>query len=67
MAKKRGRPPGERNDINVRIDRSLAMMGRAVAQYRGESLAEYFSEVLRPTVAKDYAGMLKNLELDKNR
>ena len=64
MAKRRGRPESDRNDVAVRIDRALAMKGRSVAKDRGITLAEYFSEMIRPHVNKDYLAMLRKLDVD---
>jgi hypothetical protein len=63
MAKKVGRPrkPGGEGS-QVRIDRDLAKMARAVANHRGMQLAEYVSGLIRPTVTKDYRRTLQELE-----
>ena len=48
MAKKRvGRPPtSERNDIVVKLDRSVAAQARYIAETRGVSMAEYLTAAL---------------------
>ncbi len=50
-----GRPKSGRNDIAVKIDRTLAARARFVAELRGVSLTEYLSEAVRPVVDKDFA------------
>jgi len=63
MAKKAGRPkkPGGEGS-QVRIDRDLAKMARAVANHRGIQIADYLSGLLRPTITKDYRKMLQDLD-----
>jgi hypothetical protein len=63
MAKKRmGRPPSERNDINVKFDRTLASRAKVIAQGHGISLAEYLSAAARPVIDRDYARLMRELE-----
>ena len=61
MAKKRaGRPPtSERNDIAVKLDRSVAAQARYIAETRGVSMAEYLTAVLTPIVARDFQNATK--------
>lgn len=55
MGKRRGRPQAsERDDIVVKLDRTVAAQARYIAETRGVSLAEYLSESLRPIVARDF-------------
>ena len=65
MAKKAGRPkkPGGEGS-QVRIDRDLAKMARAVANHSGTQLADYLSGLLRPTITKDYRKMLQELDTE---
>jgi hypothetical protein len=65
MAKKPGRPrkPGGEG-AQVRIERDLAMMARAVANHRGMQLNDYLSGLLRPTITKDYRRTLQELEAE---
>lgn len=50
-----GRPKtSERDDVTVRLDRQVAAQARYVAETRGISLAEYLTDALAPTVAKDF-------------
>jgi hypothetical protein len=60
MAKRRvGRPRSNRDDITVKVDRKVAARARFVAESRGLTLAEYFSEILRPVVERDFERTLK--------
>lgn len=43
----------KRNDIPVKIDAVVVADARIAASYKGLSLAEYVSEVLRPIVLRD--------------
>jgi hypothetical protein len=65
MAKKAGRPrkPGGEG-AQVRIERDLATMARAVANHRGMQLNDYLSGLLRPTITRDYRRTLQDLEAE---
>jgi hypothetical protein len=66
MAKRKvGRPrkPGGAG-AQVRIDRDLAMMARAVAGHRGLQLNEYLGSLLRPAVTRDYKRTIEELEAE---
>lgn len=53
--KKAGRPAtSTRDDVVVKVDRGVIAKARYVADNRRIPLAEYLSEVLRPTVGKDF-------------
>ena len=55
MPGKVGRPPKpEGVGSQVRIDAGLAKMARRVVEYRGLKLLDYLSDILRPTILKDY-------------
>jgi hypothetical protein len=59
-------PP--RNDVSVKLDARVARDAKLVATYRGISVAEYISEVLRPIVAKDLtAEQLGHQKLENQR
>lgn len=64
-AKKVGRPasgkPSNEGKL-TRLDSAVVAMGKAVAASRGIHLSEYFSEMLRGPVGKEYAAMLRELE-----
>ena len=57
-----GRPKSGRDDIAVKIDRTLAARARFVAELRGVSLAEYLSEAVRPIVDQDFARVARASE-----
>lgn len=61
MAKKMGRPKGDRDDVTVKIDRKLATMTKVVAGRRGVSSAELLSEMLRAPLARAYAQLVREL------
>lgn len=62
MAKTRGRPPLERDDVTIKAERAIASQAKAVAKGRGVPVAEIVSEILRAPIAKQYAAMLRELE-----
>jgi len=62
MAKLRGRPKGDRDDIPVKLDRKLAGMAKAIATARGATVGEYLSELTSTQIHRDYARMLRDLE-----
>lgn len=47
-----------RNDLAVKVDAEVVKQGRIVATHRGITLAEYFSELLKGPVARDYRDAL---------
>ncbi len=42
-----------RNDTAAKIDSGVVADAKIVAAFRGITLAEYLSEILRPTVSRD--------------
>lgn len=44
----------KRDDRVVKVDRAVVTRAEFVALSRGQTLAEYISEALRPTVDRDY-------------
>ena len=64
MAKKKmGRPKSSmRDDVVIRFDKRLAGMARMIAHGRGVSMVEYLSEMARPTIERDYAKLMRELE-----
>jgi hypothetical protein len=64
MAKKKmGRPKSsDRDDVSIKFDRALARKARMIAEGRGTSMAEYLSELARPTINRDYAKLMRELE-----
>jgi hypothetical protein len=62
MAKGRGRPKGDRDDVPARIDRKLGGMAKAISTARGVSIGEYISSITSATIHRDYAKMLREIE-----
>jgi hypothetical protein len=65
VAKGRGRPRTERDDVTVKLDRAIVGKAKAVARHKGTTVAEMLSEILRVPVNKSYAAMLRELEGDE--
>jgi hypothetical protein len=59
-AGRKAKPEGEGK--TVRLSPGLVAKARAVAQHRGITIGDYFLELTLPTVNKDYAAMLRELE-----
>jgi hypothetical protein len=64
MAKKMGRPKGDRDDVSVRLDRALAKMAKAITTANGGSVAEYLSDMVGPTIRQDYVKLLRESDLE---
>ena len=62
MAKTRGRPRGDRDDVPVKLDRKLASMAKATATARGVTVGEYLSALTTTPINRDYAKMLRDVE-----
>jgi hypothetical protein len=62
MAKRKGRPKGERDDAPVKLDRKLVGMAKAIATARGVLVAEYLSTLTTGPIHRDYAKMLREVE-----
>jgi hypothetical protein len=43
----------KRNDVAVKLDADVARLARIVAAERGQPIAAYISEILRPIVERD--------------
>lgn len=65
MAKGRGRPKGDRDDITIKFDRKLKMKADLIAADKGVSTVEYISELARPAIDKAYATLVKKVDEDK--
>jgi hypothetical protein len=48
-----GPPLVKRNDVQVKVDATVATHAKMVASSRGITVAEYVSELLRPLVLRD--------------
>lgn len=57
-----GRPSKDRDDTVVRMNRAIVSQARAIAQSRGISIAEYFSDKFEGPVGRDFAAMLRAKE-----
>lgn len=63
MARPRGRKKtSQRDDTAVKIDRAVVGQAKLIATFRGISLAELLSEMLKVPVSRAYAQMLRELE-----
>jgi hypothetical protein len=63
MARPKGRPKtSDRDDATVRLDRTLVGRAKLLANYRGVSVAELLSELVRAPLDKAYALMVRELE-----
>jgi hypothetical protein len=58
-----------RNDTAVKIDTVIVRQARTIADRRRITVAEYLSEILRDTVAKDYRQVVQEMaaEIDSPR
>lgn len=62
MAKKKmGRPKSDRDDVSVKIDRTVAFQLKQVAGHKGVYLAELLTDITKGTAAKMYLEMLKKV------
>ena len=63
MAKRTGRPKKPRGEGRlVRLDPAIVEMGKHVAAARGMALADYFADLLRAPVSRDFAKEMKRLQ-----
>jgi hypothetical protein len=60
MGRKR---PGQakRDDVAVKIDRTLADKAKLVASRRGITLAEYLTELNRAAIERDFAKVIREM------
>jgi hypothetical protein len=63
MGKARGRPRrSDREDVTVKLERSIAAKVKLIAAHRGVPMAELLSDLLRNPTNQAYAKMLRELE-----
>jgi hypothetical protein len=63
MPNPKGRPKrSERDDMTVKMDRVLVMRAKAIASYKGISVAELLSVIVRGPLDREYAQVLRELE-----
>jgi hypothetical protein len=67
MAKRPGRPKSSnRDDVTVKIDRTVKGKAELIATHRGVPLAELLSDLLQGPVDRAYLQMLRELEAGSN-
>jgi hypothetical protein len=49
-----GRPKAARDDISVKIDRAVAAKAMYLARLRGQTLAEFLTEKVRPDIEREF-------------
>lgn len=59
MAKKKAEDGKEAPTTAIKIERSLAGKAKMIATDKGTSLADYVSEIIRATVERDWAKLIK--------
>jgi hypothetical protein len=62
MAKRRGRPKSDRDDVSVKVERALISKAKLIAAHQGITTAELVSELLREPIDRAYVKMLRELE-----
>lgn len=62
MAKMKGRPKGDRDDVSTKISRSIMGKAKLIAAHRGTTAAELLSEMLEAPIDRAYAAMLRELD-----
>lgn len=63
MARPKGRPKkSERDDVSVKLDRSIVGMAKVIATSRGIPLAELLSEILDGPISRAYAVRMQELK-----
>jgi hypothetical protein len=61
MGRKKTPPDKKRDDVAVKIDRTLADKAKLVASRRGMTLAEYLTELNRSAIERDFAKVIKEM------
>jgi hypothetical protein len=61
MARVRGKK-SERDDVAVKVDRSIVGKSRMIATHQGVSVAELLSSLLASPIDRAYATMLRELD-----
>jgi hypothetical protein len=62
MAKRKGRPKSERDEVTVKMDRSLAAKAKILASHRGMTVGELVTELFGPALDRAYLQMVRELE-----
>ena len=64
MARKRVEDKFKRDDVAVKLDRELTDKAKLVASRKRITLAEYMTELSRPTIEKDFAKVIREMKGD---
>lgn len=59
-------PRPKRDDVAVKIDAKVYRKAKVVAAARGITIAEYVTDVCRPTVERDYQRMVRQMANDED-
>lgn len=62
MAKRMGRPPNERDEVTIRVLKSMAKKLKAMSDDRGITVSELAEEMFASSVDRAYAQMLRRLD-----
>lgn len=62
MAKSRGRPKTDRDDVTIRVSRSVAGKLKLLAGSEGKTVGEVVDELLGPPLDKAYVQLMRKLE-----
>lgn len=62
MAKPRGRPRSNRDDVTIRVSRPMASKLKAIANARGVAVGDVADELFTAVLDRAYARMLRDLE-----
>lgn len=61
MAAKKRVEKGKRDDVAVKVDRTLVDKAKLVAARRGTTMAEYLSELIRTPVERDFTKTVREM------
>ena len=64
MARKRVEDKSKRDDVAVKLDRELTDKAKLVASRKRITLAEYMTELSRPTIERDFAKVIREMKGD---
>lgn len=62
MAKARGRPKTDRNDVTIRVSRPMASKLKVLAGDKGVSVGEIADEIFGAVLDRAYAQLMRRLE-----
>lgn len=55
----------KRNDVSVRIEADLLQKARVIAAIRDVSITQYLSDVLRPSIERDFTKSIADVSRDQ--